>query len=481
MSRRAPAIPDKENEAQHGARVARFAADARRRTLPAEVSLKTKIHIIDSLAAIVSGAALEAGIAGQRYATAFSEREQASIVGTDFRAPLVEAALANGMAAHANESDDSHEESQTHPGCGVLPAALAVAEMEGSSGLDFLHAVHLGYEMTIRFGEALAPAMSFARSSLSCHAYGPLFGAGFAAGSLMGFDADKFQILLNYLAQEASGLTTWRLDGAHTLKSYVFAGMPASNGVKAAALVRSGFTGSGDVLDPADRNFFDAISAETKPELLFRDLGTRHKILETDIKKYPVGFPIAAPLSALEDIMTRTGVEAGDVEAVRIFYHPDWYKVTGDENRMPDLNLRHCMAATAVEGALTFAASHDANRMQDPEIVAFGQRISFLDAEPDQDRFEARVELVADGAVHRAAQGRHVLGRKENPMSARQVHDKAIELMSTVITREAALHAIAIVEMIEQAQNINALIATLNPASGSAEATPQLDAVSPRM
>src|ERR687897_297317 len=117
MSRTAPAAPDK-GEAQHGVRLARFAA--------------------------------------------FAQREQASIVGTDLRAPLVEAALANGMAAHADESDDSHEESQTHPGCGVLPAALAGAEMEGSSGVGFLHPVHLGYEMTIRFGEALAPAMSFA-------------------------------------------------------------------------------------------------------------------------------------------------------------------------------------------------------------------------------------------------------------------------------------------------------------------------------
>ena len=179
--------------------------------------------------------------------------------------------------------------------------------------------------------------------------------------------------------------------------------------------------------------------------------------------------------------MARTGVKSGDVEAVRIFYHPDWYKVIGDENRMPDLNLRHCMAATAVDGALTFAASHEVGRMQDPAIVAFGRRISFLDAEPDQDRFEARVELVVGGAVHRAAQGRHVLGRKENPMSTRQVHDKAVELMSTVVTREAALHAIAVVETIEQAPNINALIATLNPANRSTEVAPQLDPVSPRM
>ena len=108
-------------------------------------------------------------------------------------------------------------------------------------------------------------AMTFKRSSLSSHAYGPLFGAGYAAGALMRLDATGFQVLLNYLAQEASGLTTWRLDKRHTLKSYVFAGMPASNGVKAAALVRSGFTGDGDVLDPSNRNMLDAICPAPRP------------------------------------------------------------------------------------------------------------------------------------------------------------------------------------------------------------------------
>src|SRR5690606_28077974 len=258
------------------------------------------------------------------------------ILGTRERAGLVEAALANGMAAHADESDDSHETSQTHPGCGVLPAAVTVAQARGASGSAFLNAVHLGYDLTIRFGEALAPAMSFARSSLSCHAFGPLFGAGFAAGCLMGLDTRQFLVLLNYLAQEASGLTTWRLDDAHTLKSYVFAGMPASNGVKAAAMVKSGFTGAGDVLDPRNRNFFEAISSEARPEKLYADLRQTYKILETDIKKYPVGFPIAAPQSALESILSQTGLRPEEIEAIRIRYFTDWYKVVGDENRMPD-------------------------------------------------------------------------------------------------------------------------------------------------
>ncbi|KAA0970173.1 MmgE/PrpD family protein [Aureimonas fodinaquatilis] len=448
---------------QFGKRVAAFAVGTKSATLPDDVALKTKIHILDTLAAIVSGAALEAGLAGQRYAGITGGHAQASIIGTNQRSSLIEAALANGMAAHADESDDSHEDSQTHPGCGVLPAALVVAEARKVSGRDFLNAVYLGYEMTIRFGEAMSPAMSFARSSLSCHAYGPLFGAGYASGSLMGFDAERFQILLNYLAQEASGMTTWRLDGAHTLKSYVFAGMPASNAVKAALLVDSGFTGSGDVIDPADRNFFEALSPATKPERLFHELETRHKILETDIKKYSVGFPIAAPLAALEDIMARDGFDAAKVSAIRLRYDPDWYKVIGDLNRMPDLNLRHCMAAMLVEGRLGFDASHDPERMKDEAILAMGRKIDLKDNDAGQDRFEARVEVECNGQIFEASQGLNVLGRKENPMTTEQVVEKATELLCTVLSEDAAKRTVDLVFEIESEPSIDRLVAAMRP------------------
>jgi 2-methylcitrate dehydratase PrpD len=451
--------------ARYSKALAQFAVDWRTVGIPEEVALKTRLHIIDTLAAIVSGSALEAGIAGQRYARTIGGREAASILGTRLRVPLVEAALANGMAAHADESDDSHETSQTHPGCGVLPAVLAVAEDVGASGEDFLRAVNLGYEMTIRFGEAMAPAMSFARSSLSCHAWGPLFGAGFGSGYLMGFDETQYLVLLNYLAQEASGLTTWRLDDAHTLKSYVFAGMPASNGVKAAALVRSGFTGDGDVLDPRNRNFFDALSKEMKPELLYSDLGNVFRILEIDFKKYSVGFPIAAPIAALEEIIGHNALTPNEISAIRIRYLDDWYKVIGDENRMPDLSLRYCMAVTILDGALTFAASHDEARMKAANVLELGRRITFLPAEPGQDRFEARLEVDARDRTFEARQGLHVLGRKENPMSVEQVHAKAAELFEMALSPSEARRVIELTHALDSEPDIRRLVEATIPAS----------------
>ncbi len=446
-----------------GPAVARFAAKCLSRHLPVEVEAKAKLHILDTLASIVSGSALEAGRAGQTYVDSLGGRPAASVLGTRLRAPLVEAAFANGMAAHADESDDSHEDSQTHPGCGVVPSAIAAAEESRCTGSALLAATVLGYEMTIRFARAIGSAMTFKASSLSSHAYGPLFGAGYAAGALMGFEETRFMALLNYLSQEASGLTTWRLDDRHTLKSYVFAGMPASNGIKAAALVRMGFTGGGDALDPSNRNLLDAICPEPRPDALTVDLGERHSIMETDIKKYSVGYPIASPIAALEKIIAQHRLLAADVEKVRVHYDEDWYKVIGDKTLMPDVNLRYCLAITLQDGHMTFDASHDAERMGSPSVRSLGERIHFLGPKPGQDRFAVTIEVDTKQGTLTGFQDRNVRGRYENPMSTREVEDKALELMSTVIGAMRARSVIDLIGRLETLPDLDPLISALRP------------------
>jgi 2-methylcitrate dehydratase PrpD len=448
-----------DRDRDYGTPVAEHAASARDAALAAEVVEKAKSHIIDTLAAIVSGSALEAGRAGQTYARSVGGREDASILGTRLRVPIVEAALANGMAAHADESDDSHEESLTHPGCGVLPAALAAADLFGGTGEEFLRAVVLGYEMTIRFGMAFGADMTMAKSSKASHAYGPLMGAGYAAGSLMKFDAPQFRALLNYLGQEASGLTTWRLDKAHTLKSYVFAGMPATNGVKAAALVRSGFSGGGDALAMADRNILDSICSRPAPAALVDRLGSHYVILEADIKKYPVGFPIAAPVAAVEAALAK-GLSARDIERIEVRYDEHWYTVIGDASRMPDVNLRYCLAATIVDGGMTFHAAHDAQRMDDPDVVEMGKRITLLGPPAGQDRFDVTVDFYTiNGQSLRIVQDRNVRGRYENPMTPVEVDAKALDLLCTVQKKADALELIEGVRRIEGVGDIRQLIA----------------------
>ena len=103
-----------------------YMSAARSRALPEDVVEQAKYHLLDSLAAMISGSELPPGQAAQRYIREHSgSGGPVTVVGSALTAPPIDAALANGMMAHADETDDSHNESRSHPGCAVVPAALA--------------------------------------------------------------------------------------------------------------------------------------------------------------------------------------------------------------------------------------------------------------------------------------------------------------------------------------------------------------------
>ena len=122
-----------------------FIASAQQRSFPAEVSAKTAHHVLDTLAASVSGARLEAGKRAIKYVSRMGGAPQASVIGCRLRSSVIETAFANAMMAHADETDDSHAPSLTHPGCAIVPTALAAAEYFGANGSTVLRAVATGY------------------------------------------------------------------------------------------------------------------------------------------------------------------------------------------------------------------------------------------------------------------------------------------------------------------------------------------------
>src|SRR5262245_65255193 len=121
--------------------------------MPPEVVAKTKLHTLDTIAAMLSGSQLNPGKLAANYVDGLGGKPQATVVGTGILTSAVNAALANGMAAHSDETDDSHLRGRFHPGCGIVPAALATAELAGRSGNDLLRAVVLGYDIGARSEE----------------------------------------------------------------------------------------------------------------------------------------------------------------------------------------------------------------------------------------------------------------------------------------------------------------------------------------
>ena len=127
-----------------------YIASAPRKPLPPAVLEKTKHHFLDTIAAMVSGSRLAPGKKAIGYVRTLGGVKEACVIGSTIVTSAVNAALANGMLAHADETDDSHAPSLTHPGCGIVPAALAMAERERRNGTALLHAVALGYDIGCR-------------------------------------------------------------------------------------------------------------------------------------------------------------------------------------------------------------------------------------------------------------------------------------------------------------------------------------------
>src|SRR6201993_4813384 len=254
-----------------------YMSDAANHPLPDEITEKAKHHILDTLAAMISGSTLLPGKRALEFAQAYGGSETCTVVASRLSRGAIKAAMTNGMLAHSDETDDSHSPSQSHPGCAVVPAALAAGERFGISGTHFLRAVALGYDVGPRFTMTLGGQQFEAESHWSTHSISPLFGAAAAASCAASLNAQQMRWMLGYTAQQSSGLGAWNRDTEHIQKAFLFGGMTARSGVTSALLVHSGWTGVDDILSGKD-NFFAAYNPKADPTALIDKLGERYEV-----------------------------------------------------------------------------------------------------------------------------------------------------------------------------------------------------------
>ena len=435
-----------------------YMAEAGTRALPDEVAEHAKHHLLDTLAAMVSGSELLPGQAALRYIRSHGGKGAATIVGSTLTAAAGDAALANGVMAHADETDDSHNASRSHPGCAIVPAALAAVEEFASDGARLLRAVTLGYDIGTRVVMAMGGFEFSYESSLSTHSIAGTFGAAAAATCAARLNAQQMRWALDYTAQQSSGIVAWRRDTDHIEKAFVFGGKPARDGVASALLARSGWNGVDDIFSGAD-NFFQAYAPKAQTARLVEKLGERYEIVETDIKKWTVGSPIQGPLDAIEAIRGKRPFDADAVQRVTVRLAPTVAAVV-DNREMPDICLQHMIAVMLLDKTVSFHAAHDKPRMQDAATLRARAKVNLLRDEDLAKLLPVRVTVVeielADG-TRLSERVAAVRGTPRNPMSRAEVIDKARDLMAAVLGREKSERLIETVFAIETITDIRRL------------------------
>jgi 2-methylcitrate dehydratase PrpD len=440
------------------ARLSTYMSEASARALPDDVVEKTKQHILDTLSAMISGTALRPGQAALDFARAYGGKQISTVVASDILCGPIEAALTNGMLAHADETDDSHSPSQSHPGCAVFPAALAVGERFAISGTHFLRAVTLGYDIGPRFTMTLGGQQFEAQSHWSTHSISPLFGAAAAAGCAASLNAAQMRLLLGYTAQQSSGLGAWNRDTEHIQKAFHFGGMTARSGVTSALLVQSGWTGVDDILSGKD-NFFDAYNPKADPAGLLDKLGERYEVTRTNIKRWPVGSPIQAALDALEILRKQRPFDASQVQQITIQLATDEAAIVNNRE-IPDICLQHMVSVMLLDNTVTFAAAHDISRMSDPAILRERSKVKLI-PDPELERLMplrvAIVELTLTDGARLKRRVDNVRGTAENPMTRDEVTAKARDLIAPVLGATQAANLIQKIFDLETVKDIRDL------------------------
>ncbi len=443
-------------------RLARYMVAARDLDLPPRVVLAAKHRLLDTLGAIVSGARLKPGEVAIDYVRQQAGIPEASVITTDIMTSAVNAALANAMSGHADETDDFHPFTKAHPGCSVVPTALAMGEREGSSGEELLRAVTLGYDLCCRFLVALRPALVRANHR-SAEGYSSTFGATATAASLARFDETQMRYAISYAVQQVSGVWSWVRDVEHIEKAFDFSGMGARNGVAAATMIQAGFTGVVDALE-GERNVLDALSTDAAPEEMVTDLGSRFYVEETAIKTFPVGYPIQSPLAAFFRLREEHGLTADNVEHILVRLPEDGARIV-DSRLMPDVNCQHIMAVALVDGTINFENSHSFERMSDPLIVAARERVELV-ADPELVVLEAPrsgfVEVTTRDGRQVSLFVSHAPGTPENPLDTEGVAAKARELMAPILgdaRTEAVIEQVNTLEDLADVREMRPLLA----------------------
>jgi 2-methylcitrate dehydratase PrpD len=437
------------------AKLSTYMAAARDTELPEKVVQDAKYHILDTVAAMVSGSELPPGRDAIEFARTYAGGQRvATVVASKTLCGPMDAAFANGELAHADESDDDYTSGGAHPGSAIVPATLALGEQFQISGTHFLRAVTLGYDIGMRAYKTLKGGVL-----TETHNLVGTMGASAASGCVAGLDVQRMRWLLDYATQQAgAGIGTWRDDIEHIEKAFLFGAMGARNGVTAALLVRSGWTGMNDVL-AGPQNFVKSYAPKADPGNLTEDLGKRYEVSLTSIKGWTTGGPILSLLDAIVNIRKRRPFEANDVRHVVVRSATSQAERVNNRE-MPDINVQYLVAVMLIDKTVSFHAAHDKARMQDQAILREEAKIELIGDEELERLLPTRVGVVdvelTDG-THLSERVENARGTPENPMTRDEVVAKARSLMAPVLGAATATKLIDRLLDIESVKTIREL------------------------
>lgn len=360
--------------------------------------------------------------AGEKIAAAFAnENGECTRIGST-KSSVLMAALHNGALGNVLEMDDVDKRAILHAAPTVIPAALAMAEHTNASAHEFLEAIVIGYEATIRIGRAVGKGhYAFWHNTATC---GP-FGAAAAACHLL--KGNDLVSALGLAGTQAAGLWQTRHE-ADSMAKQLHAGHAAHAGVLAAILSAQGFQGPRSILE-GEQGFFAAMCLGGNATDILENPDAPWVLHETSIKPYPAcrhAHPtIDAALAMKDDFDPKSeGSIVVETYADAIKFCDRANPQTVNEAKF---SLQHSVAVTLLKGAPSLA-DFERDVVNDPEVKALRSRVSVRESDRFNQAYPGHygAGITCNGVTEISVDA---YGDPEKPMDGMAQADKARMLL----------------------------------------------------
>lgn len=296
---------------------AEFACDLRFKDLGHEVVLQAKKAILDLVGVTLAGYPMEFPTMVVDYIAGLGGKPEATIIQRRKKYPAMNAALANGVCAHALDMDDGYRYGGVHPASPIVPAAIAAAELQGSSGKDLITATVAGFEVLLRTSRAINPS-HLSRGFHTTGTVGP-FGAAVAVGKLLGLRQDEMVSAIGIAGLQGAGLLEILHDGA--MVKPIHPGKAAMGGLLAAIFARNGAKGPASIFE-GQKGFLGAMADKIDHDALLRGLGEEFEILGTYFKLHAACRHTHPIIDAALEICKENSLGRKDIKGIEIETYP---------------------------------------------------------------------------------------------------------------------------------------------------------------
>ena len=433
--------------------------------LPADAVHWAKIGILDTVGVTLAGCGEECARIARKLA---GNGGRSLVFGTPERANMLDAALVNGVAAHALDFDDMNNTLGGHPSAPILPALFALADEHPVTGRAFIAAFVAGFETECKLGRGV----HFHHYTKGWHPTATLgvFGAAAAACNLMQLDEERTAIALAIAASLASGIKA----NFGTMTKPLHVGHCARSGLYAALLAAEGFTANPGVFEH-NQGFLDVFNGPGTydVERMLAHWGDPFDIVEPGIavKQYPCCGSTHPALDVMLDLVRRHDLKPANVARVDARIHARRLEHTNRPDPQSGLagkfSVQYCLARALTDRAIRIE-HFEGDAWGDPAVRAVLPRVhaaAYTTAQFAEDNhYGADVKVTTTDGTVLSGRIDEAAGRTSGrPLAPERLREKFDNCVARALPRSRAASLADMIARLDTVANVRSFTNLLDP------------------